>query len=1308
MRGTKSKRGGVSNLPDQVKILASAQQSRAETYPGTRRLLTPDDRLSDHTVQGMQPADVTVNLFNYTTMKYRDNGKNDLLPGNSSHDNSVWDFGINKNALLLFGDGMIEAGYWNLGSGAGRPWGKIHTNMKGIVEAKLQNGYPMLNLADARQKLPDATGIPNDNWGTGQRTDIAYLYDAEKRGSGVDAARSLSTKLLESRGITVNGDTVSGTCDKASLAYLFDPNVHDEYKETYTDVKNLFQMSDDGYYYYDARENFAELTTDANGDHAFTLYDGPAVWRTDGGYDPQTGDFNGEKSLGNFFPFNKAKDVFDSIQTADKDGNPTNILSSSESKTNVNNQVLADHHMGMTMTCDFVQPLNGRINAGTAGSVPMTFEFSGDDDVWVFVDDVLVLDIGGIHSELYGTIDFSTGDVYVGQSWRNNGAISNNTGKQSQKGDQGTEAIDYTTLKDLFTAANVADDFNWNGNTFASNSSHTLKMFYLERGNYDSSLKVRFNLQSQLYHQIKKVDQNGAPLEGVEFELYDAALSTSDDPSALSCRNASGATADHPIYVKQSGADPLTTLTTDENGIAQFATVEEGKERPFNFADRYDGATGEGTYYILKEVTSLPSYRSLPTDIVFEYNPDTSMLIVANRWTTGSYASFTSTITGNQNISYGRIEDTGEVSPTDDVVQADYQKDGLVVAIPAMRQDDGSLIALYGDNLSGFRACRPGDRAKVFSAAELRKAALKAALYQMANAQTDELVPAWYLSWNDTNGRLEGTLSDLPGRADRYELMNSENADMRMVYAVITPSALQKLGVDGANAAERYEGLGNVLQSKIADGADVDSVVDDAADEILSTADDATANNMAFSFLNVGTFQRTFRSLIYVPNEQRELRVQKISEDGVLLNGAEFSLFKTEADAKAGTDPVASGTTARVGDEDGVLVFSPHPTTGEDGGPVAGYAQMIWPNTGEWLYLKETKSPSGYRINDTIVPVVVGRYSIYADAGSEQDGITVMAGVGKLTQTMVKYASDGEVNITLQDISAYCQQQDSGAFDMDGWKDSTLEGTSVKRSMNLHYGMNALVDYGRHDSEGGANTKPFFIADTGFIRARVEQNLSDIDDTHQMDQREDLKDSDITSLFSLLNTVVVTDAPHRASNTGRLAISKKVVGGNLEDEDYTRNFSFEIALTDAQGKPLGGEYNYIATDKAGQIKNGDTLLLHHDEGVVILGLPVGTHYVVKEKGEEGWFTSPTSRTFEGVIEKNQTIETSFENSRNRLPDKPVDPDDPNNPGDHEGGKRPSDNLPGTGDLMGWTSAALFAAGLLCIGAHALHKKEIDR
>ena len=61
-----------------------------------------------------------------------------------------------------------------------------------------------------------------------------------------------------------------------------------------------------------------------------------------------------------------------------------------------------DHYMGMTVETNFRQPIDGKV-----GSNNMTFEFAGDDDVWVYLDDALAIDLGGVHAELFGTIDFS-------------------------------------------------------------------------------------------------------------------------------------------------------------------------------------------------------------------------------------------------------------------------------------------------------------------------------------------------------------------------------------------------------------------------------------------------------------------------------------------------------------------------------------------------------------------------------------------------------------------------------------------------------------------------------------------------------------------------------------------------------------------------------------------------------------------------------------------------------------------------------------------------------------------------------------
>ncbi len=1231
-------------------------------YPGTRRPLDASDKFEDHTVEGLQPPETTVNLFNYTTNMYKDypNNQDDILP---KTDNvavpSTWNMGINYKHLLLFGDSMVGAGYWNLGAGAGRPWGKVHTNMKGIVEPTLgSDGYPRINLNNAREKLPDRSDVSADS--SGKKMDVAYLQWAEQyTGAGtvgdIYAARGLSPGILSNAGFSLDADgkTITGGGDP-SLDYLFDPSINYlAEKNVYTNVSGLFQLDDEGYYYYYARQNFAELNT-SNGENFFTLYDGPAVWRTDGGYDG-AGNFDGDMSLGNFFPFNRANEVFDSIQTQSADGKATNILSSSEKLTNIGNAVKADHHMGMTVEIDFSQPVDGMIHMGS-GPVPMTFQFSGDDDVWIFVDDVLVLDIGGIHSELCGTIDFSTGDVYVGQSWRRGGEIIQYSGG-SQAGTESQEAIDHYTLKDLFTKAGRADEHNWRGNTFASNSSHTLKMFYLERGNYDSSLALRFNLQPRLYQHIKKVDQNGEPLSGVTFELYAAEETNAADPDGLRCVNALASTADRPVFIKQSDNTVLATLTTGPDGLAQFTEPDEkGNDRPYNFADKFDKTTGSGQYYLLKETNTPPGYRSLPIDIVLEYEPESAMLIVANRWTTGSYASFSSTINGNNSIHYGVIDESdGSVSAINDkVVDSADRKNGLVVAIPAMKQTDGVWLALYGSNLNGFSASRPDTSSGSYDRDNLRKAVLEAVLYQTYEYDMIS-TPSWYLGWNDENHRLEGFLTDLPGRADRYQL-NNDRGDMRMMYGIVMPEALQALGIDSSTttAEQRYEALGNYIKNLVSGGISLEEAVEQTADRILGVPTQA-ANQKGFSFLNVDQFNRIFRALIYIPNEQRELRVQKVDQDGKAVNGARFSLYASREDAAAGRAPLATGVTAPADGQDGILIFKPKPQT--NGAAVAdGYAKIEWASlSNTTYYLKEVQSPSGYRINETIIPVVVGVYSIYADAGTPDDGVTVMAGVGKLAQTMAKYASDSDVNITLRDITSYCQSQPPGSFGLDRWEDVKLEDSSVIRSLNLHYKMNALVDYGLHDEDGGQTILPFFVTDTGFIRARVRQNWDALNAANPSygsaekndAQKDELGDTDITSLFSLLNVVVVTDQTVPDTETGSLTVSKRLTGTGLTDPDYTKNFFFRITLSNPDGSPLTGRYYFYGTDKSGYIESGEDLPLHHDESITILGLPAGTKYSVEERkaNQDGWYAFPQSGTIEGAVSSHQTHIAAFQNSK---------------------------------------------------------------
>lgn len=1275
------------------------------------------DQLAAHVVPGLDPDNTTVNLFNYdagVTGTGLTAGTDTLgTTGNATPlvNYQTWlgnEGSINYGHLLTFGDGMRHLGYWN--QGLVESYGEIareNAGMQGIVERTLSDeGFPVVsddpgtgldvNTEAYSTATGDTTWVRNQSfYGNAGPLFAANLTNTANpglfqpvwarnidrvtqaqalsvaNGAGSVGFSSLNNNANPSTAATktaLEGSTVVRfkddegydlTEDIRSLRYLFDPDPAQGCpgKESFENVTGLFQMDEQGYYYYDMRENFAEFTPDATEGSAgrFTLYDAPAGLRTDG-----------TDSVGNFFPFNSAEHAF----SLGADGSLQNAL-------NANNQGNAepvDHHLGMTVETTFRQPVDGKV-----GASDMTFEFAGDDDVWVFIDDVLVLDLGGIHSELYGTIDFATGEVCMGPAFDTHGIPDNPS----------ELATDTTTVKAMFEAAGRGDAVRWNGDTFASNTSHTLKMFYLERGNYDSSIALRFNLQPALYQQIYKVDQYGNPLEGAEFDLYaarpkDGTVPTVDNTSSFSLDD-----------VEAQGS-PLTHLVTDADGVARFedpsARAAAEQAEPFNFSDRYDEGSGEGLLYILRETKAPAGYKSTPQDLLLRFEPQFTMLVVNNRYQTGAYASFVSRVTGNNaEVYYGQIgEDGGIVTqiPGSDPVPVDEQADGLVVAVPMLKETkpsgDVQWLPLYGDNLSGFKAVEyPAERVGYDEFKRLaREVTLEGALRQMAavhNADRDGThATGWYFTWDEETQRLQALLENLPGRADRYLLQNPDTGDMRNFYAIIRPDALANaLGVTRAEvnamtSEQRYAALGAKAAAAIeADGGGSTANLDALVAAIDPAPDDY--RQRGYSSLDIRQFIRDFRSRIYIPNEQRELRVVKVDQTGAARDGALFALYGSREDAEANdvSRALASGRTATVEGTAGLLVFEPHEGHADHPGSAqGGYADMVWPDTrldgeAESFYLREVEAPGGCELNDEIVEVKAGVYSIYADAGTEGDGVKVMAGVGKLAQTMVKYASEGDVNITLRDITAFAQSQPSGTFAIDGWQDVALPGTgdaTVRRSINLHYGMNAVVDYGLSDEDGGRNYEPFFVTDTGFARARVQQNLHEHDDPddpfYSTAERDDLGDMDITGLFSLINTVVVTDPDETRPATGELAISKTVDAGKgetLGEADYLRNYSFKVELRDARGDELAGSFRYYGRDRSGEVRSGDVLPLHHGDEIRVLGLPAGTVATVTEleANEDGFHSYPESGAARRTVLAEGTVRADFVNVRGSRPAKPA-------------------------------------------------------
>lgn len=200
--------------------------------------------------------------------------------------------------------------------------------------------------------------------------------------------------------------------ESESLAYLFGGETN-KAVTNYTPAGGLLTLDNDGYYGFDSASQYAAYNTTSN---KFTL-------------NGQTCGFFA--SIPCFTPF------------GNKSSNDR-------------------YSFGMNLGADFYMPKDGKVN-----NQDMVFDFTGDDDVWVFIDGVLVLDLGGIHDALHGSINFATGDItydtnpYYGQPAR--------------------------TISQAFTNAGK----KWDSTPY---TNHHLSFFYLERGDGGSNCKIRFNL----------------------------------------------------------------------------------------------------------------------------------------------------------------------------------------------------------------------------------------------------------------------------------------------------------------------------------------------------------------------------------------------------------------------------------------------------------------------------------------------------------------------------------------------------------------------------------------------------------------------------------------------------------------------------------------------------------------------------------------------------------------------------------------------------------------------------------------------
>lgn len=426
-----------------------------------------------------------------------DVGVNSVLSGNTAGTERGRDIVLDSAQVCFRPDAdavpvLCEPGFWFHDVGSRAQNARMHNDIR--IE------YPKSDMSGlGGHVLPDASGTGHirvslfdyDTGEDGRESCDTRFFGEAYPDTGVNAGRPLKFggvsgySLYEGKGIVgpllENGYPVFSGKGREPLDYLFDGSTA-SYKRAYYPENTMF-LRDGDWFEFDSMRNFVEYDEDAN---RFVLYDQPGVYW----HDPML--------PGQFFPFSKASDVF----YTDDSGMYAKYVTSDVHLTDS----FLDHYFGVKIDVDFTQ-IRNVYNPKTGQMDPARFEFSGDDDIWVFIDGVLVLDIGGVHGRCGGYIDFSTGEV-----------------SSPENSDDGADGLYRSgTIRALYELAlgGAFDAGMFDGDTFVDGTDHTMQVFYLERGNWASNFSMRFNLYDQAPVGIRKVDgDTGIGLSGVVFGLY--------------------------------------------------------------------------------------------------------------------------------------------------------------------------------------------------------------------------------------------------------------------------------------------------------------------------------------------------------------------------------------------------------------------------------------------------------------------------------------------------------------------------------------------------------------------------------------------------------------------------------------------------------------------------------------------------------------------------------------------------------------------------------------------------------------------
>ena len=519
--------------------------------------------------------------------------------------------------------------FWNI-------WSKDNTHIEGFDDAGSQ-GASVQGLFSTTL----TNGVPG--------THVPYTTPLEYTNNDDKGLQSHLTLTLDGREVTL--EPLSNISvyihDYFSRSDLVAPSTDGEYAKYYWDTDFSFITTTNEYgvetYTYDsANENYVFQASydDVNHTAQSQLTEVEGDWNVNR---------SGGKEAGKgFFPFNYQLDG-DNSDLADTED--------------------AIYHFGLSFSTEFYIPAGGTYADGK----DIEFNFSGDDDVLVYIDGILVLDNGGLHGARSMSINFTDCSVsyqYIADVATN--SVINDTANITYTYGQTNEGISTQNQAAIEKLNQVKTD----GNT------HTLQFYYLERGSTDSNCKIQFNLQ-KISDYISLTDQTlvvdyGLPVEYDITENNTYKAGTSKDNVEYIGYVIGTESPDAVIFGEENLPETVIPFTngkgTYENSKGTFEMDSSGYVKFTPDKMQFDG---KNDVYICAKITNDPTYAADVEYFILEKVTIVPATVVYYEDTfcegTGDGIQYTdgSTATGAANTENYGIWQTAGTEKTDAVQHAD-------------------------------------------------------------------------------------------------------------------------------------------------------------------------------------------------------------------------------------------------------------------------------------------------------------------------------------------------------------------------------------------------------------------------------------------------------------------------------------------------------------------------------------------------------------------------------------------------------------------------------------------------------------